>query len=129
MQLESTAVDVGARVHSIREARGISVRTLAARAGFSPSFVSQVENGQASPSIASLHKIADALGISLADFFAGGTQRSSALVRASNRPPLESDWSNATLEDLRGNATGNIHPTIITLDSRGASGKSQLAVD
>jgi XRE family transcriptional regulator, regulator of sulfur utilization len=35
---------------------------LASKCGFSPSFISQVELGQASPSIASLDRIALALG-------------------------------------------------------------------
>jgi transcriptional regulator with XRE-family HTH domain len=45
--------------------RGLSLRSLATSAGFSPSFVSQVENGQTSPSIASLARLAHALGLGL----------------------------------------------------------------
>lgn len=51
----------GALIRDFREHRCLSVRTLAARAGFSPSFLAQVENGLASPSIASLEKIVAAL--------------------------------------------------------------------
>jgi transcriptional regulator with XRE-family HTH domain len=63
---------VGELVRELREARRLSVRALAAQAGFSPSFISQVENEQASPSIASLERIATALGVTLVEFFQAG---------------------------------------------------------
>ncbi len=59
----------------------MSVRMLAKQAGFSPSFMSQVENGQVSPSISSMEKIAAAVGVTLGAFLAavsggGRTRRS-----------------------------------------------------
>ena len=50
---------VGAHVRRLRTDRGLSLRALAAETGFSPSFMSQVENGQVSPSISSMEKIAN----------------------------------------------------------------------
>jgi len=70
----------------MRERAGLSLRAFADRAGFSPSFISQLENGQVSPSIASLEKIAAQLNMTLKDFFAvpsGDTP----IIRASERPP------------------------------------------
>ena len=43
---------------------------LAATCDISPSFLSQIERDQASPSISTLHNIANALGVPLAYFFA-----------------------------------------------------------
>ncbi|HVS04161.1 MAG TPA: helix-turn-helix transcriptional regulator, partial [Thermoanaerobaculia bacterium] len=60
---------IGETLQRLRLAQGLSLRTLAGRAGFSPSFLSQVENGQSSPSIASLDRLAQALGLRLVDFF------------------------------------------------------------
>src|SRR5687767_9715656 len=43
--------DLGKTLRRLRQATKTSVRTLATRVGFSASFISQVERGQASPSI------------------------------------------------------------------------------
>src|SRR6185436_7275479 len=61
---------VGAHVRKLREQARLSVRALAAQSDFSPSFISQLENGQVSPSIHSMEKIANVLGTSLGAFFA-----------------------------------------------------------
>jgi transcriptional regulator with XRE-family HTH domain len=114
---------VGELLRDLREKRGLSVRTLAASAGFSPSFISQVENGQASPSIASLEKIAACLEITLAQFFQAGAARSSAVVRVNERPRLESGWSGAVLESLGTGAASRLDPVLITLKPGGVSGK------
>ena len=60
---------LGLRIRSTREARGRSLRSVADAAGISESFLSQVERGVASPSVASLRGIAEALGESIASFF------------------------------------------------------------
>ena len=46
-------VDVGERLRAIRSLRRATLRTIADRAGVSESFLSQVERGKASASIAS----------------------------------------------------------------------------
>ena len=66
---ESVEQRLGPELKRMRDAAGMSVRTLADLAGFSPSFISQIENGQVSPSIASLEKITATLNLTLADFF------------------------------------------------------------
>jgi XRE family transcriptional regulator, regulator of sulfur utilization len=101
----------------------LSVRTLAAKTGFSPSFISQVENCQASPSIASLEKIAAALDVTLVEFFQSGEARSSVVVRAEQRPRLESGWSKAEIESLGMDRASRLEPMLITLRAGGASGK------
>ena len=115
---------VGGQVRRLREGVRISVRTLADRTGFSASFISQVENGQASPSISSLHKIADALGVTLGEFFTEADGESSLIVRHSERPRLDSSWSSAHIEAL-GPAPGSrqLEPLVVTLDPGGRSGK------
>lgn len=50
-----------------REYRGLTVKELAAAAGISAAFVSQMETGKRRGSTASLKAVADALGISLDD--------------------------------------------------------------
>jgi transcriptional regulator with XRE-family HTH domain len=111
-------------VRKLREARSLSVRTLAAKSGFSPSFISQIENGQASPSISSLEKIALALGVSLVEFFGREGSRPLAVVRAKDRPRLQSAWSKAEIERLSGSSTGRLESLLITIDRGGSSGKA-----
>jgi transcriptional regulator with XRE-family HTH domain len=63
-------IDIGGRLRRLREARGLSQRELARRAGVSNATVSLIEQNRASPSIASLKKVLDGLPLSLAEFFA-----------------------------------------------------------
>jgi transcriptional regulator with XRE-family HTH domain len=56
-------IQIGAAVRRLREVRGLTLRAVADQAGFSASFLSQVENEQASPSISSMERIAAALGL------------------------------------------------------------------
>ena len=86
---EDTSVDVGERLRAIRKVRRITLRTVAERAKLSESFLSQVERGRANASIASLKRIAAALGVNVADLFEpnGGPTRPRVL-RRDVRPAL-----------------------------------------
>jgi XRE family transcriptional regulator, regulator of sulfur utilization len=125
----STSSHIGEMLRQYREKIGLSVRTLATRAGFSPSFISQVENGIASPSIGSLEKIAACLDVSLAELFARPHDPTSSVVRAKARPRLESGWSQAEIESLRSERASRLDPLLITLQPAGASGKSGHAIN
>jgi transcriptional regulator with XRE-family HTH domain len=71
-----TEVDVGERVRAIRHLRRLTLKEVAERAGLSESFLSQAERGLTSASIASLQRIATALGVAVSDLFApDGTRR------------------------------------------------------
>jgi transcriptional regulator with XRE-family HTH domain len=75
-------VDVGERLRAVRRLRRLTLRDVAGRAGVSESFVSQVERGRTSPSIASLQRLAAAVGLEVSDLFAGdGTPRPRVLRR------------------------------------------------
>jgi transcriptional regulator with XRE-family HTH domain len=71
-----TEVDVGERVRAIRHLRRLTLKEVAERAGLSESFLSQAERGLTSASIASLQRIATALGVAVSDLFVpDGTRR------------------------------------------------------
>lgn len=53
----------------LRESRGLSLRALAESCGVSPSTLSQIEQGETSPSVATLEKLAHGLRVSVAAFF------------------------------------------------------------
>jgi transcriptional regulator with XRE-family HTH domain len=83
-----TEVDVGERLRAIRLMRRATLRTIAERAGVSESFLSQVERGRASASIASLRRIAGALGVSVADLFDSSGPPRPRVLRREDRPSL-----------------------------------------
>jgi len=114
---------VGEAIRRFRESQRLSVRTLASKCGFSASFISQVELGQASPSLASLDRIASGLGITLGRFFLSAERATPAIVRATQRPMLQSQWSRAQIESLGDPGTdGRFEALFITLRSGGCSG-------
>lgn len=62
---------IGQRIKEIREKKGLSQRALAKKAGLSSSHIEHLENGNIkSATFATLEKIADALEVSRAEFFA-----------------------------------------------------------
>src|ERR671935_310014 len=83
-----TEVDVGERLRDIRRLRRATLKTIADRAGVSESFLSQVERGRASASIASLRRIAGALGVSVAALFEPGGPPRPRVLRRDARPSL-----------------------------------------
>jgi quercetin dioxygenase-like cupin family protein/DNA-binding XRE family transcriptional regulator len=124
----STPVDpqiIGEQIRRLRLRRHVSVRAFAAQTGFSPSFISQVENGQVSPSLGSLQKIADALGVTLGEFFASATTGEEALiVRTADRHRLDSTWTDAHLEALGSMARSRrLEPVLAIFGPGGRSGK------
>jgi transcriptional regulator with XRE-family HTH domain len=81
-------VDVGVRLRELRGVRRLTLRDVAERAGLSESFLSQVERGRASASIASLRRNADALGIGISDLFQPAPPARPKVLRRDDRPAL-----------------------------------------
>tara|TARA_R110002110_G_scaffold83635_28_gene217174 strand:+ start:2744 stop:3289 length:546 start_codon:yes stop_codon:yes gene_type:complete len=63
--------EVGHRIKVLRKRLGLSQRELAKRAGLTNASISLVERSQMSPSVASLKKILDSLGVTMTEFFSG----------------------------------------------------------
>ena len=62
-------IDIGERLKQLRISRGLSQRELAKLAGTTNSTISAIEKNAVSPSVSSLKKLLDAIGISLSEFF------------------------------------------------------------
>src|SRR2546421_1672652 len=99
-------MDVGPRLRMLRQSMGIPLRELAERTGFSVSFLSLVENDKASPSVASLERIAAAFGLSLAEFFQGAEELPYQILRAAARQVYQSEWSQTVVELLAQRSKG-----------------------
>lgn len=125
MPAVSTEARIGDVLKRLREQHGLSLRSLAGKVGFSASFLSQVEHGQVSPSIASLAKIAGELGVTLADLFQASEPAGLAVTRVAERPGFTSSWSRARVEALTPQATDRrpLEAIVVTLSPSGSSGK------
>jgi transcriptional regulator with XRE-family HTH domain len=90
---------LGDTIRRLRLEKKLSLRIVAEQAAVSESFLSQVERGIADPSIASLRRIADALGERVASFFTETTV-SGSLVRVQDRRKMvhpSRAWEDALL--------------------------------
>lgn len=59
----------GLEIRSLREKQRLSIREVAQSSGLSINAISKIERGEVSPTVASLHKLASALGVHITDFF------------------------------------------------------------
>jgi len=73
---------LSARIRARRRDRGLSLDRLAAAAGVSKGVLVQIENGAANPSIATLCKVAAALGASVADLVQVSAQHPAEVLPA-----------------------------------------------
>ena len=62
-------MDIGGRLKSVRESRGLSQRDLAGRAGLTNGAISLIEQNKSSPSVASLKRLLDAIPMTMSEFF------------------------------------------------------------
>ena len=90
----TVASALGGRLRAVRLERGLSLRAVAAAAQVSPSLLSQIERGEASPSLVSLVAIADALvvrpGVLLEDDTAA-YETTSPVVRRNQRRVIDDE--------------------------------------
>lgn len=87
--------EVSQLLRAVREERGLSLSQLSRMCGLTRSFLSQVENNQASPSVASLQKIVSALDMTLGDLFHPSSEPNPVVRREERRrihyPSLDLD--------------------------------------
>jgi transcriptional regulator with XRE-family HTH domain len=85
----NVGLELGERVRAIRSLRRLTLREVAEAAGVSESFVSQLERGRSNASVATLQRLAAALGIEISDLFAGEPQSGPRVLRRQERQLLE----------------------------------------
>jgi transcriptional regulator with XRE-family HTH domain len=81
--------ELGERLRAIRLLRRLTLREVATAAGVSESFVSQLERGRSSASVATLQRLATAVGIEISDLFAGEPESGPRVLRRQERQLLE----------------------------------------
>ncbi len=121
-------VDLGARIRALRLASGLTLRRVAADAGVTESFLSQVERGVASPSIATVQRIARALGQSIAELFAAD-ERAGIVVRAKERRRVVYQGLGAIDEFLTRATDGRLQVIVSTIEPGGGTGDEAYTHD
>ena len=123
---DTVSVDVGNRLRALRELRKVSMRTLAQNSWLSANALSMIERGRASPSVSTLCRLADALGVPITDFFSAETIRQRIVfIKADERarmPFLRGIWEGLGGEQF----TGRITPFMLTLEPGGGSGPADM---
>ena len=94
----SSEHSVGARLRSIRDRQGYSLRALAERCGLSINAISQIERGENSPTVSTLHRLANALGVQITDFFQEEAKQRTVLVK--REQGLRSQSNGVVMESL-----------------------------
>ncbi|MGF6573865.1 transcriptional regulator, XRE family with cupin sensor [Paraburkholderia fungorum] len=86
---QATPADsLGVRLKHARMVRQLTLKALAEQAGCSESLLSKVEGGHATPSLATLHKLALALSTNIAALVSGPDINTSPVQRANERPSV-----------------------------------------
>jgi transcriptional regulator with XRE-family HTH domain len=78
-------------VRTLRTARGWSLGTLAARAGLSKTNVAKIETGEGNPSLETLHRLTEALEITLGTLIAGDQPPGTQVVRLADAAYVRSE--------------------------------------
>ncbi len=127
-QASALQIDLGARIRALRLARKATLRELAGRAGVTESFLSQVERGVASPSIATVQRIARALDQSIAELFAE-KESVGLVVRAGERRRVAYPGLGAVDEFLTRSTDGRLQVILSTIEPGGGTGEEAYSHD
>ncbi|MFN8413120.1 MAG: helix-turn-helix domain-containing protein [Anaerolineales bacterium] len=121
-QREALSVDVASRLRDLRESRGISMRTLATKSGLSANALSMIERSKTSPSVSTLYKLADALGVSITAFFGEESEKKQVVfIKSDERTRMA--FTRGVFEALGGEQfSGRVEPFMLTLENGASSG-------
>ncbi len=119
---DAVSVNVGGRLRVMREERGLSIRALARASGISANALSMIERGKSSPSVSTLYKVTDALGVPITSLFRTEPDRKDVVFRKAQERTRVA-FQRGLWEDLGGEMfTGRVEPFAITLESGTTSG-------
>lgn len=105
---------VGQNLRTMRVRHEMSLRQLSELTGLSPSYISAIERGIASPSIASLQKLATAFSTNVLALLADSYEAASTPVTRAGQRPILDDKKGVTIEDCS-TAESNLEPLIFTV--------------
>lgn len=114
--------EIGAKLRELRRQQGLTLEQVANAAGCSASFVSQIERGKVSPSLSTLKRMANVLGVQMAEFFPSPQQPTHVVTKLDERIALTLPrWKakmNLLVRDGRGK---NMQPFYTEIDPGGGA--------
>jgi transcriptional regulator with XRE-family HTH domain len=116
---------VGQRIRELRNERGLSLRALAELSGLSTNAISLIERGDNSPTVSSLHSLANALVVPITAFFEQNSDGQVIHLKKNRRPTSET--AGVRMENLgSGLPKQQIEPFLMTIEPGGSSTSSQI---
>ena len=107
--------NVGPRIRAMREQRQLSLRALADRCNLSANAISLIERGENSPTVSSLHLLANALSAKITDFFEDSHEHAAVHVRHGQR--LATQGNGVLMESLGiGLRNQQLEPFMVTVE-------------
>jgi transcriptional regulator with XRE-family HTH domain len=82
--------EVGPRLRQLREQKGLSARKVADLAGLTPAYLSRLENSRVSPTVATLARLVEAMGETMATLFQEPPGARETVVRRGERHKMRS---------------------------------------
>ncbi len=124
--MSDSTFSLGPRVRGLRKERDLSQRELAELASLSPNAISLIERDEISPSVATLQRLAGALGVKMSYFFESDTVARVLHFRPHERPAIRG--AGLTIEGLGGRLEGqHLEPFYITLAPHSDMGTGHVA--
>ena len=116
---------VGQRIRELRTGKGLSLRALAELSKLSTNAISLIERGDNSPTVSSLHSLANALAVPITVFFEQQGDGQVIHLKKIRRP--KSETAGVSLENLgSGLPNQQIEPFLMTINPGGRSTSSQI---
>jgi transcriptional regulator with XRE-family HTH domain len=116
---------VGQRIRELRNERGLSLRALAELSHLSTNAISLIERGDNSPTVSSLHSLANALAVPITAFFEQNSDGQIIHLKKNARPTSET--AGVRMENLgSGLPNQQIEPFLMTIEPGGSSTSSQI---
>lgn len=115
-------MDLGGKIKGLRQNSHLTLKQLAEKVGCSDAYLSQVENAKVSPSIASLKRIAEALGVKITDFFVESVTDEPVVLSPERRTLISAKRWNAKIWSLVADPRNKrMHPFYTTIAPGGGS--------
>jgi transcriptional regulator with XRE-family HTH domain len=115
-------LDIGAKIRARRLSNRQTLKQLAEKTGCSSAYLSQIENGKVSPSIASLKRIADALQAKITDLFLEAVPDEPVVVSADQRVLISLERWNAEIWSMVADPKNKrMHPFYTIIQPGGGS--------
>lgn len=114
-------MDIGAKINQLRKKNGLTQEELADRCELSKGFISQVERGLTSPSIATLIDILECLGTDLKNFFNETSQEKIVFTKQDVFEKEDKELNNMITWLIPNAQKNDMEPILITIESGGSS--------